>query len=151
MDESTRSGLIDVVISVPFKAGEQIVQQGDEGHTFYIIKSGSVSCTDDISNSAPLTLLAGQYFGELALINNKPRARTVTARENTELLALERADFQNILGSVQHALQREAGYRVLKTCEIFPGHLSASEKERICEAFKLREFKKGENIVLAGK
>lgn len=54
-------------------------------------------------------------FPTKALINNKPRARTVVAREATELLALSRKDFQNILGSVKSALQKEAGYRVLKT------------------------------------
>ena len=64
--ENLRSGLIDVVIPVHFTQGENIVQQGDEGNTFYIIKSGSVTCTDENdTGSAPLQLNEGQHFGEL--------------------------------------------------------------------------------------
>jgi CRP-like cAMP-binding protein len=150
LDESVRSGLTDVMVPVHFKQGETIVQQGDEGNTFYIIKSGSVTCTDESDKGSDIQLAAGGYFGELALINNNPRARSVLAREETEVLALGRKDFQNILGSVKETLRKEAGYRVLKTCEIFPGHLSSSVRDNICEAFELRTSYKDANIVVAG-
>jgi CRP-like cAMP-binding protein len=151
LDENKRGKLVDVVIPVHFQQGENIVQQGDEGNTFYIIKSGSVNCTDDQGNGAALQLDAGQYFGELALINNAPRARTVVAREASELLALGRKDFQDMLGSVKDALQKEAGYRVLKSCSLFPDYLSSSVRDNICEAFELREYTKGHVVVKANE
>lgn len=143
--------LCDVVIPVHFASGETIVRQGEEGNTFYIIKSGSVTCVDEIGTGAPLTLESGMYFGELALINNKPRARSVTAREATDLLALSRDDFQNILGSVKDTLKQEAGRRVLQTCEMFPAHISSTVRDKICEAFKeITIENKGEEIVKKG-
>tara|TARA_B100000780_G_C21103195_1_gene445304 strand:- start:102 stop:1826 length:1725 start_codon:yes stop_codon:yes gene_type:complete len=151
LDEKQRAQLVDVVIPVHFKQGENIVQQGDEGNTFYIIKTGSVNCTDDAGDGAALQLDPGQYFGELALINNAPRARTVIAREDTELLALGRKEFQNMLGSVKDALQKEAGYRVLKTCALFSSVFVASVRDNICEAFELRELKKGDTICTVGE
>ncbi len=139
-----------VVVSTHADAGETIVQQGDAGNTFYIIKSGSVSCVDTAGGGSALVLNKGKYFGELALINNSPRARTVTAREPTELLAVARKDFEAMLGSVKDALRKEAGLRVLQTCDIFPGHLSSSVRDEICEAFQERVFAKGDEVIRAG-
>ena len=140
-----------MVIKVNFGAGETIVQQGDEGNTFYIIKSGSVTCTDEEGSGGALTLDAGKYFGELALINNAPRARTVVAREPTDLLVLSRDDFQNMLGSVKETLKQEAGRRVLQTCDMFPAHMSETVRDAVCEAFVETIKEKGKEIVKKGE
>ena len=152
LTDSERAALIDVTVTSMHGSQEKIVQQGDKGDIFYIIKSGSVLCMDEEGDGGSLTVSAGShgYFGELALINNAPRARTVTTREATELLAITRADFQNLLGSKKDLMQKEACKRVLKTCSLLPGNLSASHIEKICESFELREFTKGQDICKTG-
>lgn len=57
-------------------AGQQVYCQRDTGSRFYIIKEGSVTCTksaDPAKAPALLTLNAGQYFGERALIKDEIR------------------------------------------------------------------------------
>ncbi len=74
-----------------FKAGEAIVKEGDEGVGFYLIASGKVSVTR--GGTQLNTLGAGDFFGEMALLDNHRRSATVTATEPTECIVVHRADF----------------------------------------------------------
>lgn len=74
-----------------FGTGDEIVKEGEEGVGFYLITSGRVSVT---RGGAHLnTLGAGDFFGEMALLDNHRRSATVTASEPTECIVLHRADF----------------------------------------------------------
>ncbi|MCE7927964.1 MAG: cyclic nucleotide-binding domain-containing protein [Dehalococcoidia bacterium] len=74
-----------------FKAGDAIVKEGEEGVGFYLITSGKVAVT---RGGAQLnTLGAGDFFGEMALLDNHRRSATVTATEGTDCIVLHRADF----------------------------------------------------------
>jgi MFS family permease len=85
--ESLARSLIRV--SVP--AGEVVVRQGTDSDRFYVIESGLVEVTQ---NGAVLRREdAGDFFGEIGLLRDVPRTATITAVEDTVLLALERADF----------------------------------------------------------
>lgn len=74
-----------------FKAGEAIVKEGDEGVGFYLIASGKVSVTR--GGTQLNSLGAGDFFGEMALLDNHRRSATVTATEPTECIVVHRADF----------------------------------------------------------
>jgi len=39
-----------------------------------------------------------EYFGELAMLNNKPRAATITAMKDCETVSIDRASFARLLG-----------------------------------------------------
>ena len=74
-----------------FKAGDAIVKEGDEGVGFFLITKGKVDVT---RGGAKLnTLGAGDFFGEMALLDNHRRSATVTATEDTATLAMLRSDF----------------------------------------------------------
>jgi putative peptide zinc metalloprotease protein len=73
-----------------------VFHEGDHGDKFYIVASGFLSITHqvngrtiEISRRGP-----GEYLGEIALIENRPRTATVTALEETELLSLKAEYFQ---------------------------------------------------------
>ncbi len=78
-------------------AGAAIIRQGDEGDKFYLIKSGAV---DVIVNqgqpdeSKVATLSKGQFFGETALLTGAPRNATVVARQDVQVYALDKPNFQ---------------------------------------------------------
>ena len=82
-------------------AGEDIIKEGTQGDAFYIVEHGQarVSKLDEHGESQDLvTLGPGKHFGELALLDNSPRAATVTALTGVSLLVLARDDFTRILG-----------------------------------------------------
>jgi CRP/FNR family transcriptional regulator, cyclic AMP receptor protein len=60
-----------------FAAGETIILEGSGGAAFYVIESGEVTVT--IGGDERATLGAGDYFGEIALLDEGARIATVTA------------------------------------------------------------------------
>ena len=79
-----------------YRKGEIIFHKGDSGSTFHIVNSGVVKLTIPSEGGDDVFLAhlgPGDFFGELALLDNRPRSATATATESTETLALERGDF----------------------------------------------------------
>ena len=65
-----------------FEAGETVTKEGSDAAAFYVIESGTATVT--VRGEARRTLQAGDYFGEIALIDQGARSATVTA--DTELV-----------------------------------------------------------------
>jgi cGMP-dependent protein kinase len=84
-----------------FSAGETIIHAGEVGETFYVIESGEVSFISKERTVGKCSY--GGYFGELALINDQPRAVTVRATTKTKCLVLTRKIFVQILGNLEEA------------------------------------------------
>jgi CRP-like cAMP-binding protein len=74
-----------------FRAGDVIVREGEEGVGFFMISDGSVSVTRATTELARLG--PGDFFGEMALLDNHRRSATVKALADTECLAIMRSDF----------------------------------------------------------
>jgi CRP/FNR family transcriptional regulator, cyclic AMP receptor protein len=74
--------------------------ENEEGDTFFMILDGRVKVTilgDDGREIILSVLGPGDFFGEVALLDNEPRSATAIAVEDTELMSLHRLDFQNVL------------------------------------------------------
>jgi len=87
-----------------FTHGQVVVKEGDPGHTFYLIRSGNVKVlTRDIKAGGELIELGcmgnGGFFGEVALLTDKPRTATVVADGDVELMELTREDFNTIVST----------------------------------------------------
>ncbi|HET7745835.1 MAG TPA: Crp/Fnr family transcriptional regulator [Vicinamibacteria bacterium] len=84
--------------------------ENEEGDFFFMIVEGriKVSILGDDGREVILSMLGpGDFFGEMALLDNEPRSATAIAAEETELLSLHRNDFQSVLTenrSIQTAL-----------------------------------------------
>ena len=80
-------------------AGENIILQGQMGDSLYLIARGVVRISrDDGGVSRDLaTLLAGDFFGEIALLHREPRTATCRAVTPCSLFQLRRADFDEIV------------------------------------------------------
>jgi CRP-like cAMP-binding protein len=83
------------------KADQVLFNEGDPGDKFYIVESGEVVISrlvDDrpveISRREP-----GEYFGEIALLQDRPRTATISASMDTRLLSLKAEYFQELLSS----------------------------------------------------
>ena len=86
-----RSVIPKIAIS-RYKDGETVFKKGDEGDLFYLIQSGGVSIIDETKEGEKEVAKLGEhdYFGEIALIKNVPRAMTARCVGDTEVLLLEK-------------------------------------------------------------
>jgi CRP-like cAMP-binding protein len=84
-----------------FRRGEVIFHQGDPGDALHIVASGSVKIalpSAEGEEAIIATIHAGDFFGELALLDGAPRSATAAAVEVTETLSLPRETFLEEIG-----------------------------------------------------
>jgi CRP-like cAMP-binding protein len=87
--------IADVCIEADFEPGAQIVREGDVGTGFFVIVSGAVSVRRD--GGVIATLGPGDFFGELSVLDGRPRVAQVVAEERTRCLALPSWELERIL------------------------------------------------------
>ncbi|MCP3144867.1 Crp/Fnr family transcriptional regulator [Pyxidicoccus xibeiensis] len=83
-----------------YAKGEVIFHQGDVGTALYIIRKGEVAirlASPDGKEVILALLDRGDFFGELALLDGEPRSTDAVAREETDLLSIQREDFRYFL------------------------------------------------------
>jgi signal transduction histidine kinase len=83
-----------------YPAGTVICREDALEATFYMILEGDLEVTKVINNSESRllkTLTPGDFFGEMALIHNAPRAATVTTKTDVVVLELEKDGFGRVL------------------------------------------------------
>ncbi len=79
-------------IDVP--AGKVLTREGDFGQEFFVIESGTADVIRDGERIAGLG--PGDFFGEMALLNEDRRTATVTATSPMELVVMTRASFRTL-------------------------------------------------------
>ncbi len=81
MDSYERSKLAEAFREEEFKCGDFVIREGQEGDTFYIILEGHAVATKVLSPGSPPSEVRvykpGDYFGEISLLKNVPRAASV--------------------------------------------------------------------------
>lgn len=83
--------------------GEVVFDEGEEGQALYIIVSGRVLICHPGHADQPIAELdAGNFFGELALLDDSPRSAQARAGTGTELAVLFRGDFERLMESHAH-------------------------------------------------
>ena len=83
-----------------FRKDEIIFHKGDPGQVMYFIKEGEVRIYMDTGEEQQVSvaiLSSGDFFGELALLDDKPRSSSAVAMERTETLTMHRDDFTSQL------------------------------------------------------
>jgi CRP-like cAMP-binding protein len=96
---------------VSYPAGSTLVRQGDAGDALCVIVKGSVEVTRD--GHVVAVMSAGDFFGEISLIDGEPRSATVAATEDVTLLEVSSDDFRALLADpyVAHAVIRSLAAR----------------------------------------
>jgi CRP/FNR family transcriptional regulator/CRP/FNR family cyclic AMP-dependent transcriptional regulator len=107
--------LADRLVMRRFSPGQVIFHHGDPGGLLYIVSNGKVKITHSTpeGQEALLAILgSGDFFGELALLDDSPRSATAESLESTDTLTLHRADFRRFINSnpdfAMHVLQSMA-------------------------------------------
>jgi CRP-like cAMP-binding protein len=79
--------------------GEVVFSEGDTGDQMFIIQDGRVKITKSIGGREHVlaTLGKGEFFGEMAIVNNVKRTATITAVTHVRLLAFNREGFLSMI------------------------------------------------------
>ncbi len=96
---------------VHFHTGQQIFAEGTVGDKFYIVIKGTVRVGKQIpgiGEEALAVMKMGDYFGEMALMNNLPRSASAHAQEEVDVLTINKADFNKLLFT-----NRDIAYKLL--------------------------------------
>jgi CRP-like cAMP-binding protein len=82
-------------------AGTVLFSEGDKGEEMYIIQSGKVKISKKIRGveKTLATLEKGEFFGEMAILNDKPRSATAETIEDSDMLVIDRKTFDTLLRS----------------------------------------------------
>ncbi|XP_075164494.1 protein kinase, cAMP-dependent, regulatory subunit type 1 isoform X1 [Haematobia irritans] len=111
LDKWERLTVADALETVTFEDGETIVKQGEAGDDFYIIVEGCAVVLQIRAEQGDEPAEVGRlgpsdYFGEIALLLDRPRAATVVARGPLKCVKLDRARFERVLGPCADILKR---------------------------------------------
>jgi CRP-like cAMP-binding protein len=98
--EQEIEGFLDLVEKVEFNPGERIVKQDEPGDCMYVLVEGSAVVVHrrDGSEIVLATLKAGDFFGELALVDSGPRSADVEAITPCRLLKIEHGALRAVAG-----------------------------------------------------
>lgn len=82
-----------------YPAGTTLFREGDAGSDMFVIHSGKVELTRRMKDRETIlaTLPPGEFFGEMAVVNNRPRSATATVREDAWLLVIDARTFEAMI------------------------------------------------------
>ncbi|KAI9778460.1 MAG: hypothetical protein M1839_008106 [Geoglossum umbratile] len=106
LDLYERSKIADALETKTYTPGTTIIQEGDPGEAFFIMESGEAECFKRGKTAPIASYKKGHYFGELALLNDAPRAASVVAKSDVKVATLGKDGFQRLLGTVEAIMRR---------------------------------------------
>uniref|UniRef100_A0A670YZ42 Protein kinase cAMP-dependent type II regulatory subunit beta n=1 Tax=Pseudonaja textilis TaxID=8673 RepID=A0A670YZ42_PSETE len=133
---SERLKVVDVIGTKIYKDGEQIIAQGDAADSFFIVESGEVRITmkrkgkQDVNGKEAVEIARytrGQYFGELALVTNKPRAASAFALGTVKCLVMDVQAFERLLGPCMEIMKRNIANYEEQLVALFGTNMDISE------------------------
>lgn len=96
LDDDALQHIAAVATEFEVPAGHVLVQPGQEGSGMFILQEGSVVV--ELHSGTPMTLGAGEFFGELAILaTGVPRTARVRASTPVRCLAISRPEFDRVL------------------------------------------------------
>ena len=104
--------ICDAVKSEKADKGDFIIKQNEIGDKFYILDEGEAYASKVFHEGEKEVIVkeykSGDYFGELALLRDEPRAASVIAKTKCKLITLDRLAFKRLLGPLEKLLKRNS-------------------------------------------
>lgn len=101
-----RSKIADALESQKFGPGYTIIREGDPGHSFFLLEAGEAVAIRSDNETPVKHYKKGDFFGELALLNDAPRAASVVSQTEVKVATLGKSAFQRLLGPVEGIMRR---------------------------------------------
>jgi CRP-like cAMP-binding protein len=103
--------VVDIGVEEQYKSSATIFSEGEPGNKFYLIVEGAVRISrivPGMGEEALAVLRAGNYFGEMSLIDDAPRSATAVCHEKCRLFVVNRRDLEDLL-----FVDRDLAYELL--------------------------------------
>jgi len=89
-------------------AGTVLFKDGDAGKQMFVIQKGKIKISKQVGDQEKTlaNLTAGEFFGEMAILNNEPRTATATVEEDSVVLVIDTKTFESMIrGNAEIALR----------------------------------------------
>jgi CRP-like cAMP-binding protein len=158
LDNQSFTRLLTSARLVDLSAGEVLFRQGDEGDALYVIAEGRVGVIDEGPPRVGVAQLEdGDFFGEIALLTKQPRTATISALDDTKLIAIDRelvleliaADTRFLTALLRFLRDRLAG-KLMTTNPLFTA-LSERDQIALRSRFRFLEVDRGAVLLEEGK
>jgi len=147
LDEKELDTLVNAFENHEVDEGEIIIEQGETGGHFYILRKGQVAFV--VNGSEVGRAVQGNSFGELALLYNAPRAATCRAADGSAgLWRVDQVTFRKLLAA--HTIQNDNQTKDVLRKVPFMSDLDDEFIHRIAEALTTVYYDKGEKIFERG-
>lgn len=137
--------------------GQAVVRQGQRAETFYVVRRGTLQAIEEDPESGDervlRTLGRGESFGELGLLEARPRAATVRALEEAELFEIDKGTFDELLADMAErpsfapTLQQVVELRSLPPFR----HLEPSQLSELIQRGEWVNLAPGEEVIRQGQ
>ncbi|XP_047430272.1 cGMP-dependent protein kinase 1 [Mugil cephalus] len=146
LDDEQIAMMVDLLMVSHFKPGEEVIKEGSEGDSMYIVAAGELVVTQAGRNLR--TLNKGDVFGELAILYNCKRTATVKANTAVQLWCMERQTYRTIIAN-KSKKKREQLMGFLKTSRTLKD-LNDIQLSKIIDSMEEVKYQDKEVIVREG-
>ena len=140
-----RDSLVGSLSTLRFRSGYSIVKEGDPGDLFYLIKEGTVLCTQQ--GKPVREMNRGNFFGEQALLYNTVRTATVVASTDVKCVAISRNKLTAALGNqLQQIIYQNIKVISIERSQSL-SRLSRKHQEKLIEILKVVTYANGDIVL----
>lgn len=154
--QDEQRAIVDAFQSVTVESDEVVIQQGESGAYFYVISDGELEIlleADGLEVPIGSMLGKGDYFGELALMYNTPRAASVKAKTKCDLWRIDRVTYRRIVTHYHNeALTENSSFlsNVVLHGKRVGDILNENEKIKVVSQLDIEEYSDGSIIIRQG-
>jgi cGMP-dependent protein kinase len=145
---SQKTSLVEALTSLRYESGQVIVNEGDPGDLFYLIKEGLVSCTQQGRELRRMS--KGEFFGEQALLYDTVRTATVTALTEVKCISISREILMEVLGNRLQDIIYHNSIRMALEKSQYLGRLNREQIEAIVSIAEVKHLCLGTTLQAEG-
>jgi len=129
------SQIAEIMVEKSYRKGAVIIEERTEAERFFIIYRGKIEITKKFESDEEFVLSVqsdGDFFGEMALLDERPRSATARALEPTIVFETSRKNFETLLykaPTLAYRIMRELSSRLRETGALLVSHLQQRNRQ----------------------
>ena len=133
--ESELRQIAAIMTECSYEAGEIIIQENSTAEEFFIIHRGKIQISKTFEDGEEVMLGVysnGEFFGEMAILDEGPRSANARAVEPTTVMVVSYKDFERLLGAapqIAYAIMKELSARLRETGALLVWELTRKNRE----------------------